>query len=346
MKNYYLVAPGESVTTTSKKNYYQISSGTSFSAPMVTGAMALLKEKYPFLTGKSLTKILFATATDLGAPGVDNVYGHGLLNIQKAFQPIGTLSIPNGKTVNSSQTNLNNTRLSLSAAFGDVLLKTKMFDKVVAIDKYKRPFQLPMTKAITLNNSSNFSFDHFYKFLNDKHLSLGINQNNDLMFEIKDNNNDHFLFSYSNDLLGTTGNGGFDLGKALIMFFKLNYGYGKTSITKKSLISNISDLHALGGNIAIEYNGYGFQYSIPLHIINGKANLKIPESRDLAGNINYQNYNQDLKVKSFEQKFTFFFKEKIKDYNLFASYDIVKNENNIKSSNLKNNFYLKFNRTF
>jgi subtilase-type serine protease len=36
--------------------------------------------------------ILLATATDMGAPGVDEIYGHGKLDLRNALSPQGDLS--------------------------------------------------------------------------------------------------------------------------------------------------------------------------------------------------------------------------------------------------------------
>ncbi|PIT23111.1 hypothetical protein BGI37_13310 [Snodgrassella alvi] len=58
--------------------------GTSLAAPQVTGAAVLVKQKYPWMTNDNLRTTLLTTATDLGAKGVDSVYGWGLLNIGKA----------------------------------------------------------------------------------------------------------------------------------------------------------------------------------------------------------------------------------------------------------------------
>lgn len=65
--------------------------GTSFAAPRVAGAAALVMQK--FGTNAVNTKnILLNTADDLGAPGVDNVFGHGKLNVHRALSPIGHIN--------------------------------------------------------------------------------------------------------------------------------------------------------------------------------------------------------------------------------------------------------------
>ena len=44
-------------------------------APHVSGAILLLKEAFPYLSGEDLLWALYLTAVDLGAPGEDNTYG-------------------------------------------------------------------------------------------------------------------------------------------------------------------------------------------------------------------------------------------------------------------------------
>ncbi|MDD9841754.1 MAG: S8 family serine peptidase, partial [Alphaproteobacteria bacterium] len=63
--------------------------GTSFAAPRVSGAAALIRHKFPNLDGPALKQVLLQTATDLGATGVDDVFGHGRLNIMNALSPVG-----------------------------------------------------------------------------------------------------------------------------------------------------------------------------------------------------------------------------------------------------------------
>ena len=64
----------------------KVYSGTSYSAPRVTATAALINEKYPFMTGDLLRQTILSTATDIGDEGVDDVYGWGLLNIDKALK--------------------------------------------------------------------------------------------------------------------------------------------------------------------------------------------------------------------------------------------------------------------
>lgn len=90
LMNHYLVAPGELILASDNAGGTQRVSGTSFAAPLVTGAVSLIHDRWPWLQNyaKETVDIIFETAEDLGAPGVDPVYGHGLLDVEAATSPI------------------------------------------------------------------------------------------------------------------------------------------------------------------------------------------------------------------------------------------------------------------
>ena len=60
--------------------------GTSFAAPRVTGAAAVLRQMCPTLTPEQIGYVLLKSARDLGGPGIDEVYGYGLLDLENALQ--------------------------------------------------------------------------------------------------------------------------------------------------------------------------------------------------------------------------------------------------------------------
>ena len=51
----------------------------------MAGAILLLKEAFPQLTGAQLLMALYTTAIDMGVAGEDNVYGNGLIDVHAAF---------------------------------------------------------------------------------------------------------------------------------------------------------------------------------------------------------------------------------------------------------------------
>lgn len=65
--------------------------GTSMAAPHVAGSAAVLMERFPYMSGEQISTLLKTTATDLGAPGVDALYGWGMINLGKAVNGPGML---------------------------------------------------------------------------------------------------------------------------------------------------------------------------------------------------------------------------------------------------------------
>ncbi len=80
-----LVAPGQNVSTTDRYGLYQTVSGTSVAAPHTAGVLALLLAAAPTLTADQQRALVTGTATDRGDPGVDEVYGHGMLDAVAAY---------------------------------------------------------------------------------------------------------------------------------------------------------------------------------------------------------------------------------------------------------------------
>lgn len=90
---YCMAAPG-TVTVTGTNNAptspdYWRWKGTSFAAPIVSGAAALVWQAFPYFNNDLLRQTLLGTALDIGAPGVDNIFGYGLLDIGKAIKGPG-----------------------------------------------------------------------------------------------------------------------------------------------------------------------------------------------------------------------------------------------------------------
>lgn len=131
MAQYYLVAPGVNIISSYGTGYAYLS-GTSMSAPAVSGAAALITGYWPYLTANKVAAILLNTADDLGAPGVDAVYGRGMLNVNRALSPLGsyTYRTANGgrTTVSLNTAGVVSTRPSVSTPSAFKGLKTDVFD--------------------------------------------------------------------------------------------------------------------------------------------------------------------------------------------------------------------------
>lgn len=147
----WVMAPGESIIapyTLGGNGAYSLWSGTSMSAPVVSGSLMLLQNAWPILKTQGTTaNLLLATATDLGSKGVDSTYGNGLVNLQTAFNPYGTLTVTgsNGKTVAVSS--LNGTLIS-SGALGSLSSIQSKLANYTAFDAYARNFSVNLSGLV------------------------------------------------------------------------------------------------------------------------------------------------------------------------------------------------------
>lgn len=129
---FYLVAPGVNIISSYGTGYAYLT-GTSMAAPAVSGAAALITGYWPYLRASQVAAIMLNTADDLGAPGVDAVYGRGMLNVNRALSPIGsyTYRTANGgrTTVSLNTSGVMSTRPSVSTPSAFQGLKTEVFDE-------------------------------------------------------------------------------------------------------------------------------------------------------------------------------------------------------------------------
>ena len=140
-QNYYITALGVRVRAPDETGAQFLWSGTSFSAPIVSGAVALLAQAFPNLTGRQIVDLLLSTTTDLGAAGTDAIYGRGELNLARAFQPQGQQSIAGTPIpVPTAAT------ATLGGPMGDATVRDG--PKAIILDSYGRAFNADFSSTL------------------------------------------------------------------------------------------------------------------------------------------------------------------------------------------------------
>lgn len=104
-----VVAPGVSILSTTFDGATGQKSGTSMATPYVTGSVAALMSLFPNLSGQEISSLLFTTTDDLGATGLDPIFGRGIIDLEKASVPELALNIavqPNSLVTTSGNLNV------------------------------------------------------------------------------------------------------------------------------------------------------------------------------------------------------------------------------------------------
>jgi subtilisin family serine protease len=190
VKDFYVVAPGTGMwgsvpdagrTAAGIKaggtNGIGSVTGTSPAAAVVSGGIALLKQAWPQLSSAQMVHLVKTTATDMGAKGVDEVYGHGMVNFDKATQPQGLLTIANFKGYATA------IPLTASgvASSGSASLKTSsVLQNVQGLDSYNRNYTLDMTRAVIANPVATYHSSSSYLALSPagySEVSAPVNEN-------------------------------------------------------------------------------------------------------------------------------------------------------------------------
>ncbi|GLQ96110.1 S8 family serine peptidase [Dyella mobilis] len=121
--NYCLAAPGDVVvldkdtlSTTANPTYYLVE-GTSFAAPQISGAAALVWQAYPYFSNYQVQQTLLGTATPIGAQP-NPTFGYGALNVGAAVNGPELLNWADVEVGFSGNSNWNN---PLSGTYGVIM---------------------------------------------------------------------------------------------------------------------------------------------------------------------------------------------------------------------------------
>ncbi|MGF6208527.1 autotransporter domain-containing protein [Pseudomonas frederiksbergensis] len=93
-KYWCITTPGAKIDSTIPDGGYAIKSGTSMSAPHATAALALVMERYPYMSNEQALQVLLTTATQLDGSITDapnTRVGWGVANLDRAMRGPGQL---------------------------------------------------------------------------------------------------------------------------------------------------------------------------------------------------------------------------------------------------------------
>lgn len=130
-----LAAPGSNIISTIQGGGYAVESGTSFAAPHIAGAVAVVLSmgirdaNNDGNLAEEARQILSSTATDLGTPGRDTIFGWGLVDLAAATAQVDTRQVHLVKTKDKPKNS--SVKVQLSKGFYTVVVVNSTLNKIV-----------------------------------------------------------------------------------------------------------------------------------------------------------------------------------------------------------------------
>ena len=278
--NYCITAPGTNLKSSASNATLD---GTSFAAPIVSAAIAVIREAFPYMKSSEITNLLFTTARDLGAAGIDNIYGHGMLDMERATRPVGATTIPV-----SESTNIAMQHSRVSSTIGNQLKSQNI--KLSFVDSFGRAFETSLNDNMTVKNHG-IGFERLSsKDINNVkigNIEIGFKQT-DMM------NASGILQTKSNDILSFIGTGDQIQFGNLTLSYRTTFGTMTPKTSAESIVTGFSNIFTASANIALHYGDFGISVGTPDTIVGGNMYLHTLSGRNANGEYIFSDYAIDM----------------------------------------------------
>ncbi len=279
-KNYCITAPG---TNLDSPEAILPLDGTSFATPIVSAAIAVIREAFPYMKSTQITALLFETARDLGTVGVDEVYGHGMLDLERATRPVGAELVPlsDGMTVALRTAHVN----------GTIAQQIKSENiKFAFVDSYGRAFETNLNNNIKIQNRS-LAFER----LRDNRITSMHFGNIELGFKSSELlKSDGFLSTNSQNTMTFVGfNNDTHIGNTKL-FSHTVFGTINPTAAPESMVNGFSSILTAAVTLGASHGDWTFTIGTPDTIIGGNMYLHIPTGRRNNGEYTFANHTIDL----------------------------------------------------
>ena len=279
-KNYCITAPGSNINAPATN---EIIDGTSFAAPIVSAAIAVIREAFPYMRANQITALLFETARDIGDVGVDTVYGHGMLDLERATRPVGAELVPlsDGMTV----------ALRTAHMTGGIAHNVKSENiKFAFVDSYGRAFDANLNDNISIKNRG-IGFERL-RDNNETRMQFG-----NIEFGFKSTEllkGDGFLSTDSQNTITFIGlNSSIQMGHATL-FSRTTIGTMHPTASAESMINGFSEIMTGSITLGATMGDWTFTIGTTDTIIDGNMYLRTPTGRRVNGEYTFANHTIDM----------------------------------------------------
>lgn len=156
----FITAPGNNIVSLSNTDSLMTGLGTSFSTPIVTAVVAIIKEVYPDYSLKEVKELLIKTSVDSGDKGYDTSYGYGILDasaiVEDIKEQIPEFMISKGSISSQPRVHIhNNTDKSV---VGNAFFSSYQNGALSQIDAFDSVSLKSGTTSITYNSDYEYFF--------------------------------------------------------------------------------------------------------------------------------------------------------------------------------------------
>jgi subtilisin family serine protease len=323
ISDYYILAPGDKVASTSADGEYRTLGGTSMAAPAVTGAVGIVHQMWPYMKGENIVQLLLNTA-DKDIWGYDvNTHGQGLLDLDEATNPQGVVGIPTSGRIEGARSSLDSGAFSLS---GGVHISS--ISSTMVVDDYDRNFYVDGNDMIAVADTRSadptqaadmgFAPDYYFGYgagtvipmeagalnINDDSVAIATTVDKFMFGAVTEGNS--FLGNVADNPLmdvngATTFYAGYNLDKALTddvtLFGNAMFGITKVNVGD-SMMTSASSLLSNSATLGIKRNvsngDFGFVASVPVAITQGSATFNTASTVSSTGDVDYLTSSSDL----------------------------------------------------
>ena len=158
-KDFCLAAPGTVKTTIpvilGSGGYVDNAQGTSFATPIVTASFALLKQLFGNQIGNDeIVQRLKETANNRGKYSDADIYGKGLLDLDRATRPVGPSRVLTGASLTGKYALADESSVDLGAAFGDAIASGMGNREIAVFDELDAPFFYSFNDYVRIDTAS------------------------------------------------------------------------------------------------------------------------------------------------------------------------------------------------
>lgn len=278
-KDYCITAPGTNLSAGYSSNI----NGTSFATPIVTAAIAVIREAFPYMKSTQITELLFATARDLGVVGVDETYGHGMLDLERATRPVGAELVPISENITRPLTTVQVSGTIAKQIKGENL-------ELAFVDGFGRAFTTKLNDNIKVKNQGR-------GFIRLREETQNVAAFGNFEFGLR---NSDFLgadgFLSTDDKTQITfiaSRGEYNIGNVKL-FQRTEFGIANPRISGESIITDISNVYTTSITLGAEFGDWKLSVATNDAILDGTMTMRIPTGRDANGTLIYANHNIDL----------------------------------------------------